>query len=331
MENDSHKKVSQEDIARWELAFALSKEVVEESSIQDISEYISKDYDGLNFTLYKNINGEKVTIYAEVGTEFGMIKLECPLVWVTNNLLLLIKRLLSDETVSEVLKPTIIFELRKLNIDVLTLFNLKESEVEEDIKEKTKDILNLFIYNIPFFARYSIIDALSNSTFGYFHHVVKRSLNKHWENLGLQKDFNIILNSEVDEIREYNTNKKKYYLGDKKQLLTEEKFLGLADAAEELRIKYSEAKSTYFKLKDEFFDPKKNIHYNKNISDFKRKEQWLDQIYHYFPDLIIESLELIEKRPPAELARIHLSAFYGYDEETMRTKIKNSRRLKRGK
>ena len=74
MEIESKKEVLQDDAERLELALSLSKEVVQESSIEDIGNYISKKYDGLTFTLFKFVGDREVTIYTEVVTEFGIVK-----------------------------------------------------------------------------------------------------------------------------------------------------------------------------------------------------------------------------------------------------------------
>ena len=318
-------EINPEEIKRYELAVTLTKETLRELDIEDISSYTKKDFSGFKSSFYKMESERNVKIYAEVGYEFGLIKLEFSLVVITNHIIEFLDKVLSNEEVSEILKPSVIYELDKRDIDILTLFDLDESKVQEEIQNKTKSILKLFIKNIDLFTRASVIDALGHSITGYYQHVIKESLKDHWAKLGLPGDFSLLTQSDLDEIRQYNVDRKRWFIGDKKQLLNDWRLEGLADEADNLRGQYKIAKSRYKELKHSF----ELIYKRASREDWL--EKWIDWQIEEFSALNCKALDLIEEKPPFELAIVHLADLFGYDAETMRKKITESRKLKKQK
>lgn len=303
---------------RANLSYQLAKEIVEQLKIRDIKENQNED-DGKSHYFYID-KGFDVLLFCEITTYFGYIRTTFSLSLIAFNVIRRLQLLLSEETVPEVLEPSVIYELKKRKIEILKLFNLKESEVEESIKLQTKGILEMFIANIPVFTDSSIIDSYIHSVFGFIKHVIKPSLEEHWKELGLPKDFDLITPNQLDEVRKNNLGTKRWFLGDKKQLLN---ITTLADDADYLRKEYQKAKTKYFQYRSSFYS------LNKNASKEEWQDKWLDSRFEFFPNLNNKALDLIEEFSPFELARIHLAVIYGYSEERMKIKISESRKLKR--
>lgn len=317
MEKNQNNELTNEQIEEFELAYQVSKEVVDELGFEEASNYKSSN-DPLKNTFYKLDNGGNLIVFAEIGSIFGQIEVRFSLIYIAYDLIRFFKLILSDETASTVLKSSVIYDLQKRKIDILTLFNIKELDVGEAIKNNSKEVLKLFIQNTPFFTRAGIFDALGHSQIGYCQYVLKPQLQKHWEELGLPKEFNLITESELDSVRQYNLDRKKWFLGNKKQLLNIET---LVEEADSLRIRYSEAKKIHNKYKDGFYLLNKNA---KN----EWKDKWIDIQIEEFQTLNYKALNSIEDFRPFELALIHLAEVYGYDEESMRKKITKARKQK---
>lgn len=325
MEENSAPKLTQEQTKRYELAISLTKAVFKEMEIGDASEYQERKYSGFSCHLYKTESERDAKIYAEIGYELGIIKLEFSLVLITHHIIEFLEKMLSNENASEVLKPSVIYELKKRNIDILTLFGIGESEVQEQIEDKTKRVLELFINNIAMFTRISVVDALGHSVTGYYQHVIKELLKEHWTELGLPRNFSLLTQTDLDEIRKYNVDRKRWFLGDKKQLLNDLRFERLADEDGELKKQYKTAKVRYIEAKRSFES------LNRNASREDWLEKWFDLRMEEFPTLSYKALDLIEEKRPFELAIIHLADLFGYDEETMRRKITQSRNFRKQK
>lgn len=325
MEENPKPESTQEKINRLNLATSLAKEVVQEMEIEDIANYQESDYEGFTCYFYKMERERDIKIYAEVGYEFGQIKLEFSLLMITHHIIELLEKILSNETAAEILKPSVIYELKKRKINILTLFDLDESDVQEEIKISTKRVLKMFINNIALFTRATVVDAFGHSVIGYYQHVIRELLKEHWAELGLPKDFSLLTQTDLDEIRQYNVDRKRWLIGDKKHLLSDWRLEGLADEADNLRKQYKIAKTQYKELKRSF------ELLNKSASREDWLEKWIDLRMEEFPTLNFMPLDLIEEKRPFELSIIHLADFYGYDEETMRKKITHSRNLKKQK
>lgn len=323
MEENSTPELIQEQIKRFELAIALSKEVIQELGIEDIGNYKKRGYSGLKCCFYKIEDERDVKIHVEVGYELGLIKLEFSIAIITNEIIEFIEKMLSNERISELLKPEVIKVLRDKDIDALTLFGLEESEVEDVIKDYSKKVLKMFFHNIPLFTRASVVDALANSLTGYYQHAVKELLKEYWGELGLPKDFSLLTQSDLEEIHKYNIDRKRWFLGDKKQLLNDWRLEGLADEAEDLRKQYSELKKNYGKLKSSF----KLV--NRGSTAEEWLEKWKDIQLSDYSTLNFKAMDLVEEYRPFELALIHLADFFGYDEETIRKKVNLSRKMKK--
>jgi hypothetical protein len=323
MENNQGVNFTEEQIKNLELAYQLAKEVVEAFNFEDVSNYVDRDIDINKANYYKIDDGRNIKAYAEVGTMYGDIKVQFSLTLIALDLIRLCQFLLSDEKAPTVLKSSVFYELQKRNIDMLTLFDLKESEVEETIKETTKRVLGMFIQNIPLFTRSGIIDALGHSKIGYCQYLLKPLLKEHWQKLGLPDDFNLITEPELESVKKYNTDRKKWFLVDRKQLLNMDT---LADEADNLRKQYRDAKAVFLEYKGSF------DLLNPNASDEEWEDKWIDIRLEKFPTLHYKALDSINQGyRPFELVLIHLAEIYGYDEESMRKKITTARKLKRKK
>jgi len=323
MEENSTPELTQEQIKRFELASALTKEVVQELGIEDITSYEARDCSGFKCYFYKMEGEHDVKIYAEIGYELGRIKLEFSIGIITNQIIEFIEKMLSNERIPELLKPEVMKVLRAKNVDALTLFGLEESEVEDVIKDCSKKVLKMFFQNISIFTRASVVDALGHSLIGYYQHVVKELLKEHWGELGLPKDFSLLTQSDLEEIQRYYTDRKRWFLGDKKQLLNDWRLEGLADEAEDLRKQYSELKGNYKKLKSSF------ELLNRRSSNDEWLEKWKDIQISDYSTLNFKAMDLVEEYRPFELALIHLANFFDYDEETIRKKVNLSRKMKK--
>jgi hypothetical protein len=328
MENNQASALSKEEIEIMELAVKLSKEVIQEMRIENISNFVPQKHDAQTCKFYTNSDERTVMIYVYLEYEFGYMRIEFYLNIVTVEIISLLKKLLSNDTAHEVLKPPVMRTLKDKGIDIFTLFDTKENDVEDDIEYTTKKILEVFIKNIPFIARSSVVDALSSSIVGYSQNTVRELLKEHWSKLGLPKNFNLLLDSDIEKIRKLNIDRKKWFLGSRKQLLNEWAIIGLADEAENLRKRYQSAKKRYKEAKKSYESLNKrpkDDEWHKNWS-----EKWLEISLDEFPGLYIPSIlpENIEFRPAYELALTQLAGFYNYDEEYMKKKITRSRKLK---
>lgn len=322
MENNQNIKLSDEIIDRTGLAYKLSKEVVGELNLLDIKENKPKAYDDKQHYLYKIDDGTDILLYPQVNTIFGYINISFSLVHVAYDAIWLIQLLLSDRTIPQMVKPNVIYELKKKKIDVLTLFGMEESETSEVTEFHTKGVLKMFIANIHNFAESAVVDAYGHSKIGYYQHVIKPMLKEHWEELGLSSDFDLITQDQLDEVRKYDLGRKRWFLGDKRQLLNIET---LADEADNLRKQFNVARNRCKEIKHSF----KML--QRNASQEDQWNKWIEMRTEEFPQLSYAALDSIEEKPPFELAIIHLAYLYGYDEETIRRKITQSRKVRQQK
>lgn len=319
MAENQEKQFTPEQIKRFELASELTKELVNELQIPDSKDYVEKEFSVNQNTMYKTELNHSTYLYAEIGTLYGPIEIKFSLTLIAIHLLQLIELILSDETAPTVLKNSVMYELRKRNINMLTLFDITESEVEEVCKFRTKDVLKVFLLNVPMFAQCTLEDALGFSKLGYCQHLLKPLLKDHWEGLGLPDDFNLVTESELEMVRKYNLDRKKWFLGDKKQLLN---MATLADEAGALKAEFKRAKTRHAECKESFYK------LSPHATEEEWKEKWVDIYLAEFPKLHYKALDDIENHPPFELVSIHLSEIFGYDDEVMRKKITTARKMK---
>lgn len=304
---------------RGNLAYKLAKEVVEEFNIPTIEIIREPGYQVRPFELFRSDESTDIRLHAQINsTMLGPISFFFSLVHPALHMILLLQTILSDETAPQSLKPSVIYELRKKKINILTLFDLKESEIQEAIESHTKEVLKMFIANIESFVEAAIVDAFGYTILGYYQHFIKPDLKDHWETLGLPDDFDIITSEELEEVRKHNLDEKRWFLGDKKQFLNLE---NLAYLYNELKEEYTRAKTEYYELEKAFFL------LNKNAGPEKWKDKWRDLYSEYFPNLHPKLLDSIEKNRPFELACMHLAELYDYDDDTMKKKITASKKL----
>ncbi len=321
MKNDQRIELTTEQLERIATAYELSKEVVAELNLPDFRERRNELFDNKHHYCYKRDNGKDISLYAQINTNFGYINFDFSLINFAYDAILLTQELLTNEISPKHLKPNVIYELKKREIDILKLFNLEESEVKEVIAELVKEVLKMFILNTPNFAEAAIVDAYGHSKIGYYLHQIKPMMKEHWKNLGLPDDFNLITQEQLDEVRKYDLGRKRWFLGDKKQFLN---MNTLADEADNLRKQYGKAKKDYFVLKASF------ERINRNSKE-KWIDKWIEIRFEDFPMLNSAALDVIENYRAFELTAIHLGDKYGYDEESMRKKIASSRKLNRKK
>lgn len=319
-DNEKKEELTEDEIKQIQLAYKIAKEVVEELQFKDSEEYVKGNFDKSKDSFFTTDNGYDIKVFAHIISGLGNINIQFSLTLIANDLIGLFRLILSDETAPSVLQNSVIYELRKRNIDMLTLFGLEESEVDEVIETRSKEVLKMFLPNISLFARSAIVDAYAHTKIGYIQNFLKPLFKEDWEKLGLPNDFNIIIDDDLEKIRQYNLDRKKWFLGDKKQLLNLET---LGDDADKLRIRYKEAKSFFIEYKRSF-----NL-INPRSTDEELKEKWVDIQIEKFPDLHFKALDLIESLRPYELALTHLAEIYDYDEESMRKKVTQSRKLKK--
>jgi hypothetical protein len=315
-------ELTPEQIRQVELSEEIMNEIIQEIGIEGIENLHKSETSGLENRIFKIEDNRGLVIYAEVDTLFGQVRIEFPLIAIVFQIVNFLEKLFSRERMSEALHPEVVWQLKSKGIDILTLLNMEEAEVPEKIKTFTKSILTLFFHNIPIFTEASVLDASTNSIFGYFQHVVRGSLREHWEELGLGKDFNLITASELEQAQKFYLDRRRWFLGDRKQLLTEENFRQLADQSESLRKHYKELKYKYKELKRSY----------KSLNGGS-EEGWVDKCEELrqdkFPELLVGNTQEFETLAPFELANKHLALMYGYDEEVMRKKITQSRKSRK--
>ncbi len=215
------------------------------------------------------------------------------------------------------------FELKKRNIDVLAIFDLEEHEIQEFIEKHTKNILEMFIANIPNFTESAIGDSYEFSKIGYFQNSLKSEMKTKWKQLNLPSDFNLMGKEDLEMVKKYTLGWKRWFLGDKKKRL---RLNQLADEADNLRKEYRDVKKKYREHKKSFFLLKKTA------PEKEWQDYWINFCAENFSELNSEAIAplAVEEFPPFELVHIHLADVYDYDKETMKKKIAASRKLKRG-
>lgn len=320
MESKPKNDLSPEEIAFVEFAYELSKQAISEMQIKDISEYVPRHDTPFSSRVFKqDFPGQDMSLTAEVGTHFGDVRITFSLHFVACHFLRVIENLLDDETAQKVLRNSVNYELKKRNIKMSELFDLKPEEIDEAKRHHVVQALKMFIWNIPVFGEASIVDAIAHTKVGYFQNFVKPQLKDRWNNLGLPEDFDLIMDDELDPIRKDHVSRKRWFLGNKKQMLNMAK---LPDLAKQLREQYRRAKARYKECKKSFF----------TLSPSSTEEQWQIQWANVcqteFPSLHSKAINEIEHHPPFELVNIHLAEVYDYDEETMRKKITKARSMK---
>ncbi len=320
MENYQKIELSDEIIKRAELAYKLSKDIVEELNLPDIKENKPKAYDDKQHYVYKIYDGNDILLYSQVNTIFGYVNISFSLANIAFDAIWLIQLLLSDETIPQMVKPSVIYEIKKKNIDVLTLFDMEKSDIPEIVEFHTKGVIRMFIANIHNFAESAVVDAYGHSKIGYYQHTIKPMLKERWEELGLSSGFDLITQDQLDEVRKYDLGRKRWFLGDKRQFLNIET---LADEADNLRNQFKVAKTRCEEIKRGF----KLLNRNASREDWWSK--WIELRPEEFPKLNYRALDLVEEKPPFELVIIHLADLYDYNEETIRRKITQSRNLRK--
>ncbi len=322
MDANQNTELTKEQIERFKLAYQISKEIVEEHSFPAISEYVAKEFNEDLSHFYKIDDGKQIYIYAEVGTQYSYITIKYSLTLVTHEILWFWEFMCSDELVSRLLKPSVIYKIKKRKLSILDVLNTKESEIDGVIRENTKKIINMFIIKTPFFTRSAIIDAMGYSKLGFYQHFLKPLLKSHWEQLGLPKDFDLVSEDELDDVRRRDTNVKRWFLGDKKQFLN---INTLADEAKSLLLQYKNAKKIHAEHKKSFYL------INRSTTQSQWEDYWFDIQNEKFSELHFEAFNELETNPkvrPFELVQIHLSNVYDYNRDSIRQKITESKKLK---
>jgi hypothetical protein len=166
MENNDEAEIPKEVVERFDLAYKISKELVEELKLPDIRERKYREFSNKTDCLHKLDIGDDITVYPEVNTCFGYINFNFSLGSIAYDAIWLIQLILSDEKFPEVVKPTVSYQLKKAKIDVLKLFDLEKSEVQEVIELHAKGVLRMFLANIQNFTESAIIDAYGHSKIG---------------------------------------------------------------------------------------------------------------------------------------------------------------------
>src|SRR5437868_5110995 len=102
MENNQASALSKEEIEIMELAVKLSKEVIQEMRIENISNFVPQKHDAQTCKFYTNSDERTVMIYVYLEYEFGYMRIEFYLNIVTVEIISLLKKLLSNDTAHEV-------------------------------------------------------------------------------------------------------------------------------------------------------------------------------------------------------------------------------------
>jgi hypothetical protein len=314
------KKAKREQIDRDERAFLVAKEVADEENIPDIAEYRGREYNAETSRFFKIEADGDLRIYAEIVSRFfGLIRVEISLKVIAAHILYYLERLLTKGRAREVLDESIVDVLEKRKINMLTLFNCDESGLDEFVRERSKQILNIFLLNIEIFSTLTVDDAFGHSLTGYLVNKVRPEFAEHWKDLGLPARFSLLTESQLDSVRQHNANVKKWYLGDLKQWLN---INTLADQVDDLRKLFKAAKVEFMKQRDDFFKANRRA----TIEEWDNK--WLEIAKETFPALHYTVVSEIEWLRPFELAQKQVAFLYGYSEDYIRNKIRESRKLK---
>lgn len=321
MENNQTPDLLDEEIKkRHELAYRLSKEIVEELKYEDFKENGFRfSRDGENHLYKHDLNGTMKVLVELWNSTLGYIDVSFTLSNIVHDVIWLFEFMSSEENFPAVVEKDVVDQVKKLNIDVLTLFDLKESEVPEFIETHAKSLVKLFLVNLQDFAKSLVSEALQHSKIGYYKNFIKPPLKKHWRQLGFPDDFDLLTQNQLNEFRKNDSLWKGWFSGDKKQLLD---INTLADSADVLRKEYVKVKNDYTKFKAGFYF----IHKRPSADDFRKG--WLKYRSENFSHLNGNALDMIEDLRPHELAREHLADIYDYDEDSIRKKLIESRKLR---
>jgi hypothetical protein len=309
-----------DEVRRYELGYAIAKEVLEEAEIPDISAYQPlSDENRLGSHFYQADHTADIHVHFEIGTQWGHINLAFSLMFVAQDFVSLIERVMSDELARTVLSTSVIYELQKRGITMLGLFDTKPEEVPGTVREVAKRALFVFLQNVPEMTRSSLVDAMGSTKLGYVTNILKPALREHWTNLGLPKDFNIVTAAELEAARKHHRDMKRWFLGDRKKLLRVE---ALADDVDFLRGIYKAARLRYQECKKSYGT------LNRRAGVNEWEEKWTEICMEEFPAVPRFMRGQIGSRPPHELVYSHLGRLYGMSEEGIRKKLTISRKLK---
>lgn len=264
----------------------------------------------------------EVFVMSEFDSPIGLIFLRFSLSRIAFDIVHLMRTVLGSHYGESVFDSGVVKILKKKSIDVYKLLNLSKGDsCDPLVGEHAEKALVLFIENLPFFARSTVIDSLGHSKLGYVQNYLRVELEDHWKDLGLPKKFSLITIEQLEEVRKYDVRHRHWFLGDRKAYLDLTTLHILADS---LHARYKEYIADAKETEASFHRT------NRRASEDDWDAFWTERVSEDYGDLHPRALREFKKNRGAiasNLRDIHLGAIYDYSPEVIREKISESRSL----
>jgi hypothetical protein len=294
------------DFEKWEFALSVLKAAVVNAGIRDISEYQGEPLNQ-RWHVFSQETDNDVILKFSVKGSFGWISADISLI--------LTAKWIVDEVETVLNQP-----------DATRLFDFKEEERAEALRDNASMILTRYVTQIPIVTFQIFSQALRDAVQSHIKTYIEPLLREHWQSLGLPKDFTVSpsdgFNNELQSIDEQFRVLRESFLGNKRARLTDERRANLDNEHEQLRCEYQVAKDYHNQGRNAFFAGKRNR------TEDGWKEEWKAQSYRMFPALFYRCLDEINNYQPYELAHMHLADFYGYSTEYIKKLVTQASSLK---
>lgn len=310
-------------VERYDRAYEISKECVDELEINDLQTMDPQGIEEGKSYSFKIVDDTSVEIWLLLWTRFAHhVKIRFSLSLIAYETLWLFESLTNDEEIEKIISDKPFNEIRRRGLTTLQLFDIEPEDLTASQAEHTKQVLIMILKNLGNFGESAIVDAVGHSKIGYYTHHMAPRLREHWKSLGLPRDFSLFSKEDIEHIRKHDVDWKRWFVGDKKQLLD---MKSLPMQAEQLRHEFSTARKAAKKFEEAWrlVNPR-----NSRALATELKAHIRDKHQMFSANLIEEMLDNPET-PPFKLAVSQLAEAYGYTPETMTKKISDARKLAR--
>ncbi len=259
----------EEELAKWEHAFNILKEVVREIGLKDVSEYKGEILNQ-RWQIFKREHPHDVSLVLLVSGLYGTLEGDFFLLkgafWIMEEVEKLLRQPHADK-----------------------LFDLPDEEsLIAAIDYHTRNLLNNYIHYLPAKMCQALDQALDDSVCGYIKNVIEPTFRTQWESLGLPDDFTLLPSDELQKYDKQLEELRKIFIGAKRPKLTAEQRQAMREEYQNLRLAYAEARRFHDLSRKTFF---KNNPTSKD-KDGAWREKWFAIHVEMFPKLRSECLQI---------------------------------------